>query len=51
MVVDEDGLVVEANATATEALGILAGSEPRIDTLLTDVVMPGRDGLELRGFT
>ena len=32
---------------AEEALAILAGPEPRIDLLLTDVVMPGKSGAEL----
>ena len=32
---------------AEEALAILAGPEPRVDLLLTDVVMPGKSGAEL----
>jgi CheY-like chemotaxis protein len=38
--------VVEAK-DAKDALGIMAVSQPEIDLLLTDVVMPGTSGVEL----
>jgi PAS domain S-box-containing protein len=38
--------VVEAK-DAEDALAMLAASEPHIDLLLTDVVMPGRNGVDL----
>jgi PAS domain S-box-containing protein len=41
------GYKVRAVANATAALPILAASDQRVDLLLTDVVMPGRNGREL----
>ena len=38
--------VIEAN-NAEEALGIVKASDREIDLLLTDVIMPGKSGVEL----
>jgi PAS domain S-box-containing protein len=39
--------VIEANDAET-ALGLVEGSKPEIDLLLTDVIMPGKTGVQLR---
>jgi two-component system cell cycle sensor histidine kinase/response regulator CckA len=43
----EAGYRVLAVQDAEEALGIVSGSNPAIDLVLTDVIMPGKSGAEL----
>jgi CheY-like chemotaxis protein len=46
-ILDRHGYEVIAASSAEDALSILEAQSPRVDLLLTDVVMPGRDGHEL----
>jgi two-component system, cell cycle sensor histidine kinase and response regulator CckA len=46
-ILQEAGYRVVAARDAETALGILQVSEPEIDLLLTDVIMPGKSGFDL----
>lgn len=49
LMLEKSGYHVHVAAGASEAIRMLEQSKVRIDLLLTDVVMPGMDGIELAG--